>query len=198
MKQDLEDPFDLDEMKALFPVLLKLVLNNSMRIRQQDAILLSTLMVPEGLKPVVKAQARVRQWLAKSDTIRQEGGSEIDSKLAMIGSLSAACLAGIIEGLNEEGDAVGRANAAALRNLNGKLEQLQPPEVFEAIAFCKFTPAYAEGMMKLQFHIKNLDTKCIEEALVQLGGQKKQGVAPMSHLERVLHTKLSVHNGDDI
>ena len=181
MKQDLEDPFDIEEMKALFPVLVKMVLNNSMKIRQQEAILLTTLVVPEGLKSVTKAQARVRQWLAKSDAIRTEG-TDLDNKMLQIGSLSAACFAGILEGLSEEGEAVGRANATGLRTLNGKLEQMQVQEVFQAIAFCKMTPAFADGHLKLQYHIKGLETKCLEDALVQCGAQLKQGVAPYGPL----------------
>ena len=54
----------------------------------------------------------------------------------------------------------------------------------------KITDAYKDDTVKIQISLDQIDLAPIVDSLVQLGATLKPGVAPMGHLERILHTAL--------
>eukprot|EP00959_Pyramimonas_sp_CCMP1952_P109616 2293050-Pyramimonas_sp.AAC.1 len=59
-----------------------------------------------GLQPAVKARGRVRAWVRAAEEIRAGNDKEQGQvKIKQMGTISAACFAGVFEGLPAEGSA---------------------------------------------------------------------------------------------
>mmetsp|Transcript_102335 Transcript_102335/g.289382 ORF Transcript_102335/g.289382 Transcript_102335/m.289382 type:complete len:251 (+) Transcript_102335:109-861(+) len=184
------EEMDVTTIQKLFPVICKLILNNSLRIRQMEAVAIRVVMCSSGMKPIVMAKARVKAWVETATDIRKKG-SDVEQNLAKLGHISLAAMAGLLEGLNAEGEAVGRANATALTELCNKLNAMDRKQLLNSVVMVKVANAYKEGDAKLLLSLKGLDEECIINALTQLGGKHLVGMAPMGHLERVIHTQLA-------
>ena len=132
----------------------------------------------------------MKAWVEAATDIRKKG-VEVDVKLAGMGHISMAAFAGLLEGLAAEGEAVGRANAAALNSLSTRLNSMEVAQVMDSVVMVKVASAYKEGDTKLHLNLRNLDEDCIINSLTQLGAKLLRGVAPMGHLERIAHTHLA-------
>eukprot|EP00959_Pyramimonas_sp_CCMP1952_P106052 2217273-Pyramimonas_sp.AAC.1 len=75
---------DLKQIQQAVPVLMKLLLNVTMRQRQQESISLVTLLMDESAQPVVHARARVRGWVEHAQDLRARGK---DSEVAATGTI---------------------------------------------------------------------------------------------------------------
>ena len=181
------ETMDPAEIGRLFPVLMKLVLNLALRTRQVEAITIITLLAPVGLKPVTMARQRVRGWLERIQQARAENKSESD--LAQFGTISCAAVVGLVEGLLAEGEGVGRANYKNLQELKGYMDTMNMDIAGKTFALVKVSSARKQTDAKIQMCV-NKETQTISNCLEQLGAQRKNGVAPMHHLERIIHTGL--------
>ena len=84
-----------------------------------------------------------------------------------------------------------RANAQTLADLSSRLGRCSVDEATELVAYCRVTEAFKEGASKIQLAVREAESeKAVVDGLVQLGGLKKTGVAPMGHLERMLQTAV--------
>ena len=152
---------------------------------------LITLISPVGLQPVLLARQRVKGWVEVVQKARAEAKPE--AEIAKHGTISLACVVGLVDGLVKEGEAVGRANSKALTEMRQYVDQLSINAASEIFMLVKVSSAYKETDVKIQLNV-NAQTTVIANCLEQLGAVRKHGVAPMSHLERILHTGLNIHS----
>ncbi|CAK0878094.1 unnamed protein product [Prorocentrum cordatum] len=173
------------------PVVLKLPLNLGARARQQEAATLTTLIAPAGLQPVLLARKRAKGW----DEVVQEARAEAkpEAEIAKRGAISLARAVGLADGPVKEGEAVGRANSMALTEMRQHVDSLSMDAAPEIFTTAKVSSAYKETDVKIQLNV-NAQTTVIANYLEQLGAVRERGAAPMSHLERILHTGLNTHN----
>ncbi|CAK0843552.1 unnamed protein product, partial [Prorocentrum cordatum] len=160
------EEMDASEIARLFLVVLRLLPNLGARARQQEAVALIALVAPVGLQPVLFARQRAQGWVEVAQKARAEAKPEAET--AKHGAISLACVVGHAGGLVKEGGAVGRANS-------------------------KVSSARTETDAKMQLSA-NAQTIATANCSEQLGAAHKHGAAPMSHLERILHTGLNTHS----
>ncbi|CAK0894464.1 unnamed protein product [Prorocentrum cordatum] len=168
---DLSEPddgeIDAAKMQKFLTVMMRLLLNLAHRQQQIESVELEAFIMSSGLQPAVKARGRVRARIrATEDSRANNKKQQSDEKIKQMGTISAACYAGVFEGLQDEGNAVGQAKLAV-----AEMGEVAP---------------LASG---------RLNMAPVLDSLTQAGADDKQGMAPMGHFERFVHTGLHELDG---
>ena len=181
------EKMDVEQLHTLVPVLTKMVLNLSMRTRQVEAVTLTTLIIGANTAPVVMARARVKAWTERAQEMRQRNKEDDIEKT--LNTISCAALVGIIEGCESSGMAVGQKNAKDLVDLKKTIGEMPTKTAAEIFSLIKVQATFKETDARIT--VTKLEVlRPLYACLEQLGATVKNGVAPMSHLERILNTYL--------
>ncbi|CAK0849219.1 unnamed protein product, partial [Prorocentrum cordatum] len=163
---------DVAKMQKFFPVMMRLLLNLAQR-------------------------GRVRAWTRAAEGSRANNNKQqSDETIKPIGTISVTCYADVFQGLLAEGNAVGRVSQQNLETLASEQAKLTVAEMGEVVPLAKTTNCYKEGKVKLILAFSGrLNMAPVLDSLIQAGADYKQGMAPMGHLERLIHTGLQELDG---
>lgn len=184
---------EVEEIIKVLPSLARLTLQNTQRLRANDAVMLDTWLLMTVTTIVGRMRENTQKYSTLVTDIKKQKGD-----LSVLGPPHIVAfeglLAGAIEQINQKVTATAAASngaeAAILTSLQKLLQEWQNSEQAEAneiVPYCRASATYKPETTKIQLHIRDpAARKTINEALARCGAQRKIGQAAPGALERML------------
>ena len=164
---------------------LSLLLKSVLRCLQDNrthAGVLFDVVIVEATSSMAKGM--IEQGQSYSQLRQQEGGDQL-------GPPHVYVFGGLLEALVSEGEKIGAANLKEIQNFATEFGDLTSTEKAELVLHTRCEKMYNSEFRRLVMCFERVPIrKNILDAMVQLGGRRKQGRAPKGAMERALESWL--------